>query len=91
MEFLTDFTVQELEARLVELGVEKWRARPILLWVHRRNAVTFEVTPGQVESNGQFPHRSRTQNLCANVGRIGNDGVKAQSLFLHSWLQEVHL
>src|SRR5262245_46410867 len=42
MEFLTEFTVQELEARLVELGVEKWRARPILLWVHRRNATSFE-------------------------------------------------
>jgi 23S rRNA (adenine2503-C2)-methyltransferase len=42
MEFLTDFTVQELEARLVELGVERWRARPILLWVHRRNATSFD-------------------------------------------------
>jgi 23S rRNA (adenine2503-C2)-methyltransferase len=42
MEFLTDFTLQELEARLAELGVEKWRARPILLWVHRRNAVSFD-------------------------------------------------
>lgn len=42
MDFLTDFTVQELEARLSGLGVEKWRARPILLWVHRRNATTFD-------------------------------------------------
>lgn len=42
MEFLTDLTVQELEARLVSLGVERWRARPILLWVHRRNASSFD-------------------------------------------------
>ena len=42
MEFLTDLTVQEFEARLVELGVERWRARPILLWVHRRNAASFD-------------------------------------------------
>jgi 23S rRNA (adenine2503-C2)-methyltransferase len=42
MESLTDFTVQEFEAKLVELGVEKWRARPILLWVHRRNAASFD-------------------------------------------------
>ena len=42
MDSLTDFTVQELEARLAELGVEKWRARPILLWVHRRNATSFD-------------------------------------------------
>lgn len=42
MEYLTDLTVQEFEARLIALGLERWRARPILLWVHRRSAVSFE-------------------------------------------------
>src|SRR5215471_13158890 len=42
MEFLSEFTLPEFEERLVSLGVERWRARPILLWLHRRNATSFE-------------------------------------------------
>src|SRR5437867_8452323 len=42
MEFLSELTLQEFEERLVSLGVERWRARPILLWLHRRNAASFE-------------------------------------------------
>jgi len=43
MDILSEFTLQELEERLVVLGVERWRARPILLWLHRRNAASFEA------------------------------------------------
>jgi 23S rRNA (adenine2503-C2)-methyltransferase len=43
MEFLSEFTLHELEERLVSLGVERWRARPILLWLHRRSAASIEA------------------------------------------------
>lgn len=33
----------EFEEKLVALGVEKWRARPILLWLHRRGAECFDA------------------------------------------------
>ncbi len=43
MECLTEYTLQEFEEALASLGVEKWRARPILLWLHRRNAASFDA------------------------------------------------
>jgi 23S rRNA (adenine2503-C2)-methyltransferase len=35
-------TLTEFEALLETLGLERWRARPILQWVHRRRAASFE-------------------------------------------------
>ncbi len=43
MEALSDFTPKELEEKLSPRGVEKWRARQILLWIHRRDARDFDV------------------------------------------------
>ena len=43
MKALTDFTLQEFEAALSARGVEKWRARPILLWLYRRRAESFDA------------------------------------------------
>jgi 23S rRNA (adenine2503-C2)-methyltransferase len=43
MESLSGLTVRELEDRLEALGDPRWRARPILQWIHRRGAVSFEV------------------------------------------------
>jgi adenine C2-methylase RlmN of 23S rRNA A2503 and tRNA A37 len=42
MEFLTEFTVRSSRRGSSSSGVEKWRARPILLWVHRRSATSFD-------------------------------------------------
>jgi 23S rRNA (adenine2503-C2)-methyltransferase len=42
MEFLADLTLREFEERLIAIGVERWRARPILLWIHRRRDTSFD-------------------------------------------------
>jgi 23S rRNA (adenine2503-C2)-methyltransferase len=36
-------TLAEFEALLESLGLERWRAKPILQWVHRRRADSFEA------------------------------------------------
>jgi 23S rRNA (adenine2503-C2)-methyltransferase len=36
-------TVRELEDRLEALGLPRWRAKPILQWIHRRGATSFDV------------------------------------------------
>ena len=43
VETLSGLTVQELEEKLAALGFEKWRAKPILQWLHRRQATSFEA------------------------------------------------
>ena len=47
MEFLSELTLAEFEEKLVALGIERWRARPILLWLHRRNAASFDAMTDQ--------------------------------------------
>ena len=42
MEPLTGLTLQEFEERVAADGIERWRARPILQWIHRRAAASFE-------------------------------------------------
>jgi 23S rRNA (adenine2503-C2)-methyltransferase len=47
MDVLSELTLSEFEERLASLGVERWRARPILLWLHRRQAASFEAMTDQ--------------------------------------------
>lgn len=76
MEFLTDFTLQELEARLVELGVEKWRARPILLWVHRRNATSFaEMTDLSLELRAELSKHFSVHRTTVRASHTSPDGT----------------
>jgi 23S rRNA (adenine2503-C2)-methyltransferase len=76
MEFLTDFTVQELEARLAELGVEKWRARPILLWVHRRNATSFEsMTDLSLELRAELAKHFSVHRTTVRTSHTSPDGT----------------
>ncbi len=42
MATLTGITLKEFEKLCVADGLERWRARPILLWIHRRGAFSFE-------------------------------------------------
>lgn len=42
MEAITGLLLYELEERLQPLGMEPYRAKQIMLWVHRRRAVTFD-------------------------------------------------
>jgi 23S rRNA (adenine2503-C2)-methyltransferase len=76
MEFLTEFTVQELEARLVELGVEKWRARPILLWVHRRAATSFEeMTDLSLELRAELAKHFAVYRTKIQSSHVSPDGT----------------
>ena len=65
MEFLSDLTHSQFEEKLVALGVERWRARPILLWLHRRNAASFdEMTDLSLELRAELakhftPYRTK--------------------------------
>jgi 23S rRNA (adenine2503-C2)-methyltransferase len=69
MEFLSEFTLHELEERLVSLGVERWRARPILLWLHRRNAASFDaMTDLSLELRGELAkHLAVTRTTVAST------------------------
>lgn len=40
---LTDLPLRDLEDRLEEAGIERWRARPMLLWLYRRGAESFDA------------------------------------------------
>jgi len=76
MDFLTDFTVQELEGRLAELGVEKWRARPILLWVHRRNATSFdEMTDLSLELREELKKHFSVYRTAVRSSHASPDGT----------------
>ena len=43
MNILTGMTLKELEVAARSLGLERWRAKAILAWVHRRGAESFEA------------------------------------------------
>lgn len=56
MEFITDLSVKELEDRFEAVGVERWRAKPVLQWVHRRGAQSFEeMTDLSLELRAELP------------------------------------
>jgi 23S rRNA (adenine2503-C2)-methyltransferase len=57
---VTNHTLPEFEAVLDTFGLERWRARPILEWVHRRRAGTFEeMTDLSKEDRARLAERFR--------------------------------
>jgi len=42
MEFITDYTLKELEKRFTELGLEPYRARQVFKWVYKKFITDFE-------------------------------------------------
>ncbi len=76
MEYLTELTVAELEERLAGLGVEKWRARPILLWVHRRNAAGFDaMTDLSLELRAELPKHFAVARTRVQATHASPDGT----------------
>ncbi len=76
VDYLTDFTVQELEERLLALGVERWRARPILLWVHRRNAASFdEMTDLSLELRAELSKHFGVYRTQVRSSHVSPDGT----------------
>jgi 23S rRNA (adenine2503-C2)-methyltransferase len=76
MDCLTDFTLSEFEEKLAALGVERWRARPILLWVHRRGATSFDqMTDQSLELRAELAKRFRLSRTEATHRHAAPDGT----------------
>jgi 23S rRNA (adenine2503-C2)-methyltransferase len=76
VEYLTELTVAELEERLAGLGVEKWRARPILLWIYRRFAESFEaMTDLSLELRAELPRHFSIARTAVEARRESPDGT----------------
>ncbi|HEX7897103.1 MAG TPA: 23S rRNA (adenine(2503)-C(2))-methyltransferase RlmN [Planctomycetota bacterium] len=56
MDTLSGLTVAELEEKLGAHGLEKWRAKPMLSWLHRRDIKSFdEMTDLSKEARASMP------------------------------------
>lgn len=76
MDTLTELTLAELEERLAGLGVEKWRARPILQWLYRRRAAGFEaMTDLSLELRAELPRHFRLTRTEVQEARTSPDGT----------------
>ncbi|MFN3486332.1 MAG: 23S rRNA (adenine(2503)-C(2))-methyltransferase RlmN [Planctomycetota bacterium] len=76
MDTLTELTLAELEARLADLGIEKWRARPILQWLYRRRAAGFEaMTDLSLELRAELPRHFRLTRTEVRETRTSPDGT----------------
>jgi 23S rRNA (adenine2503-C2)-methyltransferase len=60
MDTLSGLTVADLEEKLGEHGLEKWRAKPMLSWLHRRDVRSFdEMTDLSKEARAKMPEMFR--------------------------------
>jgi 23S rRNA (adenine2503-C2)-methyltransferase len=60
MDTLSGFTVAELEEKLAEAGLQKWRAKPLLAWLHRRDVRSFDaMTDLSKEDRARLPELFR--------------------------------
>jgi 23S rRNA (adenine2503-C2)-methyltransferase len=76
VEVLTGLSVQELEDRLEALGVERWRAKPILHWVYRRGASSFgEMTDLSLALREELPRHFQVLRSSVAESRPGPDGT----------------
>jgi 23S rRNA (adenine2503-C2)-methyltransferase len=76
VEFLADLSVQELEDRLEALGVERWRAKPILHWVYRRGASSFgEMTDLSLALREELPKHFQVLRTSVAESRPSPDGT----------------
>lgn len=76
MDTLTELTLSELEERLGALGVEKWRARPILQWLYRRRAAGFEaMTDLSLGLRAELPRSFRLTRTEVREARTSPDGT----------------
>ncbi len=76
VEFLAGLTLSEFEERCVADGLERWRARPILLWIHRRSAVSFdEMTDLSKETRAALATKYRTYSTTIRERHTSPDGT----------------
>src|SRR5262245_31500628 len=73
---VTNCSLSEFEALLETLGLEKWRARPILQWVHRRRAGSFgEMTDLVKPARSLLDERFRIFSSGVREKRESDDGT----------------
>lgn len=76
METLTELTPSALEEKLAGLGVERWRARPILQWLYRRNAASFDaMTDLSLELRAELAKAFRLTRTEVREARTSPDGT----------------
>jgi len=73
---LSDMTLPELEEALEARGAEKWRARPILLWLHRRGAVSYDgMTDQSLELRAELSRELPLTRTAVLEHRTAPDGT----------------
>jgi 23S rRNA (adenine2503-C2)-methyltransferase len=76
MEPVTGFLLRELEERCEADGLERWRARPILQWVHRRGATSFDaMTDLSLETRAALATKYRIFSTSIRERRTSPDGT----------------
>ncbi len=76
MDTLSGMTVAELEDKLVAAGVEKWRAKPLLSWLHRRDAKSFDdMTDLSKEDRARLPELFRLTETSVQGKHESPDGT----------------
>jgi len=68
--------VREMEDRCVADGLERWRARPILQWIHRHGATSFEeMTDLSKETRAALATKYRIFSTSVRERRTSPDGT----------------
>ncbi len=76
-------SLAEFEAILETLGLERWRAKPILQWIHRRRAASFEtMTDLSKEHRALLGSRLRIFTSTVRERRESPDGTEKLLLAL---------
>ncbi len=76
MDALTGLSLQELEERCTADGLERWRARTILRWIHRWNATSFEqMTDLSKEMRAALAERYRIFSTAVRERHRSPDGT----------------
>jgi len=71
---ITNYSLAEFEALLETLGLERWRARPILQWIYRRRATSFEaMTDLSKETRALLAQRFRIFDSRVRDRRVSPD------------------
>jgi 23S rRNA (adenine2503-C2)-methyltransferase len=80
---VTNHSLSEFEALLETLGLERWRARPILQWIHRRRASSFDsMTDLSKENRALLSEKFRIFTSTVQERRESPDGTEKLLLAL---------
>lgn len=76
METLSGLTVSDLEEKLSALELPKWRAKPLLSWLHRRDVLDFDaMTDLSKEDRARLPAEFRLTETTVQAKHESPDGT----------------